>query len=115
MARYRRRWYRKNYHGSLEFDPIGLLLLFMIFVFVTLYNFIMQNPLISIIAITILIWSSIYISNFIKRKKQNLKPGKEKLDINCPECSGKLVNKQGKYGNFIGCSNFPKCRYIKKN
>ena len=30
---------------------------------------------------------------------------------NCPKCGGKLVNRKGKFGDFIGCSNFPKCRY----
>jgi len=34
------------------------------------------------------------------------------LDMPCPECSGVLVLKQGRYGMFIGCSNFPECRYI---
>lgn len=29
----------------------------------------------------------------------------------CPKCGGKLVEKHGKYGDFIGCSNYPKCRY----
>ncbi|MCI8589749.1 MAG: NERD domain-containing protein [Clostridiales bacterium] len=29
----------------------------------------------------------------------------------CPRCSGKLVQKAGKYGMFLGCSQFPKCRY----
>lgn len=32
----------------------------------------------------------------------------------CPKCNSKLVEKNGKYGKFIGCSNFPKCNYIKK-
>jgi len=31
---------------------------------------------------------------------------------NCPRCGGPLVYKQGRYGRFIGCSNFPQCRYI---
>ncbi len=31
----------------------------------------------------------------------------------CPKCKGKLIIKEGKYGKFIGCSNYPKCRYIK--
>ncbi len=29
----------------------------------------------------------------------------------CPLCSGLLVSKKGKYGEFLGCSNFPKCTY----
>lgn len=32
----------------------------------------------------------------------------------CPRCGGKLVERQGKYGKFIGCSNYPKCRYTEK-
>lgn len=31
----------------------------------------------------------------------------------CPRCGSKLVKRNGKYGNFIGCSNYPKCRYKK--
>ena len=33
----------------------------------------------------------------------------------CPRCSGKLVLRNGKYGEFWGCSNYPKCRFIKKD
>lgn len=29
----------------------------------------------------------------------------------CPFCGGKLVEQKGKYGMFIGCSNYPKCHY----
>ncbi len=29
----------------------------------------------------------------------------------CPRCGGKLVQRNGKRGTFIGCSNYPKCRY----
>ncbi len=32
----------------------------------------------------------------------------------CPECGNELVEKKGKYGLFIGCSNFPDCKYIKQ-
>lgn len=37
----------------------------------------------------------------------------EKTGEICPECSNDLVYKQGKYGKFTACSNFPKCKYIK--
>ena len=31
----------------------------------------------------------------------------------CPQCKdGELVQKRGKYGEFIACSNYPECRYI---
>lgn len=32
----------------------------------------------------------------------------------CPECGSPLVYRKGKYGEFIGCSNYPKCKYIDK-
>ncbi len=31
----------------------------------------------------------------------------------CPRCSEPLIYREGRYGEFIGCSGFPKCRYIK--
>jgi DNA topoisomerase-1 len=35
----------------------------------------------------------------------------EELGRDCPECSNPLLIRWGRYGKFIGCSNFPKCRY----
>lgn len=32
----------------------------------------------------------------------------------CPKCGGKLVKRHGKYGEFMGCSNYPKCSFTKK-
>lgn len=32
----------------------------------------------------------------------------------CPKCGGKLILRNGKYGSFYGCSNYPKCQYTKK-
>lgn len=32
----------------------------------------------------------------------------------CPKCGGKLIMRDGKYGRFIGCSNYPKCKYTTK-
>ena len=32
----------------------------------------------------------------------------------CPRCGAKLVERKGKYGNFIGCSNYPSCNYKEK-
>lgn len=29
----------------------------------------------------------------------------------CPQCGGELVKRKGRYGEFIACSNFPKCKY----
>ena len=35
----------------------------------------------------------------------------EKTGEVCPECGGELVIRDGKYGKFISCSNYPKCKY----
>ncbi|MBN1137474.1 MAG: type I DNA topoisomerase [Anaerolineae bacterium] len=32
----------------------------------------------------------------------------------CPRCGGALFQRRGKYGPFVGCSNYPKCRYVEK-
>lgn len=32
----------------------------------------------------------------------------------CPECGSELVIRKGKYGEFTACSNYPECKYIKK-
>ncbi|EDP6910429.1 type I DNA topoisomerase [Campylobacter upsaliensis] len=34
-----------------------------------------------------------------------------KLDEKCPECGGELAVRKGRYGEFIACLAFPKCRY----
>ena len=41
------------------------------------------------------------------------KSNKTENDDICPKCGGKLVKRKGKYGEFIGCSNYPKCHFIK--
>ncbi len=35
----------------------------------------------------------------------------EKTSEKCPECKKPLVVKLGKYGKFLSCSGFPKCKY----
>ena len=32
----------------------------------------------------------------------------------CPECGSPLVIRKGKFGEFVACSNYPECKYIKK-
>ena len=41
------------------------------------------------------------------------KKKKEKSSV-CPRCGGNLVVRDGPYGKFYGCSNYPKCRYSLK-
>ena len=38
----------------------------------------------------------------------------EKTGEDCPECGNPLVIRKGKYGQFVACSNYPKCKYIKQ-
>jgi len=30
----------------------------------------------------------------------------------CPKCGGKLIQRRGKWGAFIGCENYPTCRFV---
>ena len=34
-------------------------------------------------------------------------------DNKCPKCGSILVERNSKYGKFIGCSNYPKCKYTR--
>ena len=34
------------------------------------------------------------------------------LGVACPQCQAELVLRQGRYGMFIGCSNYPQCQHI---
>ena len=38
----------------------------------------------------------------------------EESDEVCEKCDSKMVIKWGRYGRFLGCSNFPECRNIKR-
>ncbi|GAA9347616.1 type I DNA topoisomerase [Helicobacter pylori] len=38
----------------------------------------------------------------------------EKTGQSCPECGGELVKKNSRYGEFIACNNYPKCKYVKQ-
>ena len=32
----------------------------------------------------------------------------------CPRCGSKIIIRHGPYGEFVGCSSFPKCNYSRK-
>ena len=46
--------------------------------------------------------------NDLKLRQERIENGR------CPLCGGTLVLKHGRYGDFYGCSNFPRCKF-KKN
>ena len=51
--------------------------------------------------------------------KQHVKDIKERMQVYdekvanmvCPKCGGKLLQRKGQYGDFLGCSNYPKCKF----
>ncbi len=50
----------------------------------------------------------------LKHAQENMPVNKiepEKIGRACPQCGHDLVLRDGKYGKFISCSNFPACRY----
>ena len=42
-------------------------------------------------------------------------PDPEGTGEKCPECGSELVARTGRFGPFVGCSNYPDCKYIKKD
>ena len=52
--------------------------------------------------------------NIKKEHIRNIKNNIIDKDNNkCPKCGGQLIERTGKYGRFIGCSNYPKCKYTR--
>ena len=56
-----------------------------------------------------------------KTTKRLISSGTEKISISdiqlkesCPNCGESLVIKHGRFGEFTACSNYPKCKYVKK-
>jgi len=67
-------------------------------------------------------WQPI-LSDFYIDFMKKIEEGKEKivslklakpLGRNCPECGSELLLRSGRYGNFIACSGFPKCKYTEQ-
>ncbi len=44
---------------------------------------------------------------------EKIKPEDEPTEEKCPACGAPLVIRHGRYGKFLACSNYPKCRYTK--
>lgn len=51
------------------------------------------------------------VDSFLNRRKHIKKIHSQQT---CPLCGGRLVERKGKYGAFIGCSNYPACTYTNK-
>lgn len=51
------------------------------------------------------------VAELLGDKTEEAKSASLKMSMICPECGKKLVERSGKFGKFIGCSGFPKCRF----
>ena len=51
----------------------------------------------------------------VEKGKKNIKSQKVAIPTGekCPQCGEELLKRKGRYGEFIACSGFPKCKYTK--
>jgi len=42
-----------------------------------------------------------------------IKEVKEAVEEKCEKCGGKMVLKEGRFGKFLACENYPKCKNTK--
>lgn len=47
-----------------------------------------------------------------KKEGEEAAPELELLDRDCPDCQSPLQYRIGRFGKFIGCTNYPKCKHI---
>ena len=55
-----------------------------------------------------------FIEHFEEVKNVMYKEPLKTTGEKCPLCGSDLVIRNGKHGEFIGCSNYPACHYVKK-
>lgn len=53
-----------------------------------------------------------YTRNIEEDRESSLLPPEIVEGRKCPKCESDLVIKKGKFGKFIGCSQYPKCKFI---
>jgi len=93
-------------------------------------NYCSENAYVLAASNNVEIWNRDVLQDFISKTKD--KTGDETNDITkdktsvqdkepnpcpsdiCPRCSGNIIAKKGKYGEFFGCSSYPKCTYTCK-
>jgi DNA topoisomerase-1 len=51
----------------------------------------------------------------LSQKAQQKQNTPQPTGENCPVCGKALVLRQGSYGEFVSCSGYPKCKYVKQN
>ncbi len=53
-----------------------------------------------------------FYPGFADRLKAASTDGDEMTDIKCEKCGSNMIRRIGKYGKYLACSNYPKCRNI---
>jgi DNA topoisomerase-1 len=51
----------------------------------------------------------------LSSKQQQKVSAPQPTGEDCPQCGKPLVLRQGSYGEFVSCSGYPKCKYVKQN
>ena len=51
----------------------------------------------------------------LSQKQQQKQNTPQPTGEGCPQCGKPLVLRQGAYGEFVSCSGYPKCKYVKQN
>jgi DNA topoisomerase-1 len=51
----------------------------------------------------------------LSSKQQQKQSAPQPTGEDCPQCGKPLVLRQGSYGEFVSCSGYPKCKYVKQN
>jgi DNA topoisomerase-1 len=51
----------------------------------------------------------------LSQKQQQKVSAPQPVGEDCPQCGKPLVLRQGSYGEFVSCSGYPKCKYVKQN
>lgn len=69
-----------------------------------------------IVNTAITIKSNLDLNTTNKQHVKNIAKMKENIANGiCPRCGGNLVLRHGQYSDFIGCCNYPQCKFIKKD
>jgi len=51
---------------------------------------------------------------YAREEMPEIEPVYIPVDKKCPECGGELVQRWGRYGLYVGCSNHPECQHTER-
>lgn len=55
-----------------------------------------------------------YMQSQMDKEERKKKREANATSYICPDCGGRLYKREGKYGEFLGCSNYPNCKFTHK-